>query len=150
MPVVWAMPELSSHFGTLLSLERNERVDITCLDNAIAAFNGADLAALSDKATLDIKFVENVSSEKNKDLIIPHIEELKKYISRSYPYPSSWQANMVNVRKLTERFVRENLKAEVGDKAKSKVAKYSEQKLRETMERILENCIDACSIVLDE
>ena len=150
MPIVWAMPELSSHFATLLSLERNERVDITCLDNANAALIGANLAVLSDKESLDVKFVENVSSEKNKDLILPHIEELKAYISKSYPYPSAWQSNIVNIRKLTERFVRENLKTEVGDKAKSKVARYSEQKLRETMERILENCIDACSIVLDE
>ena len=47
-------------------------------------------------------------------------------------------------------YEREKLKAEVGDKAKSKVSGYSEQKLRETLEKILDNCIDACSIVLDE
>ena len=150
MPVVWAMPELSGHFATLLSMERNERVDISCIDSAIAALPVANLTELSNKDTLNIKFVENVSSDKNKDLILPHIDELKKYVAKSYPYPSTWHSNIVNIRKLTEKFVHENLKAEVGDKAKSKVSGYNEKKLRETLEKILENCIDACSIVLDE
>ena len=150
MPVVWALPELSSHFATLLSLERHERVDISCLDSAIAAMLDTDLSVLSDKNLLELKFVENVSSDKNMDLLLPHIGELKKYIAKSYPYPSSWQSNIINIRKLAEKFVRQNLKAEVGDKAKTKISHYSEQKLRETLEKILENCIDACSIVLDE
>ena len=150
MPVVWAIPELSSHFATMLSMERHERVDVSCLDSAIAAFNNANLSALSDGDSLDVKFVENVSSDKNKDLLLPHIGELKQFVSKSYPYPVTWQSNIINIRKLAEKYVRESLKAEVGDKAKSIVASYNEQKLRKTMEKILENCIDACSIVLDE
>ena len=138
------------HFGTLLSLERHERVDVVCLDNAISALSGANLDVLSNKATLDTRFVENVSSDKNKELILPHIDALKCYVAKTYPYPSSWSPNIVKVRLLVEQFVREKLKAEVGDKAKSKVSGYSEQKLRETLEKILDNCIDACSIVLDE
>ena len=150
MPVIWAMPDFSMHFGTLLSLERHERVDVVCLDNAISALSGANLDVLSNKATLDTRFVENVSSDKNKELILPHIDALKCYVAKTYPYPSSWSPNIVKVRLLVEQFVREKLKAEVGDKAKSKVSGYSEQKLRETLEKILDNCIDACSIVLDE
>lgn len=150
MPVVWAMPELSAHFTTLLSIERNERADISCIENAIATLQAADLSGLNHKESLDAKFVENVSSEKNNDLILPHIDELKKYIAASYPYMTGWQSNIVAIRKLTEKYIRENLKAEVGDKAKTKVSAYSEQQLRKTLEKILENCIDACSIVLDE
>lgn len=150
MSVVWAMPELSEHFATLLSIGRNERVDISCIENAIAAIQTADLSELSDKDALDMKFVENVSSDKNKDLILPHIDALKKYVAKSYPDASSWPSNTIGIRKLTEKYVRENLRAEVGDKAKAKVSSFNEIQLRKTLERILENCVDACSIVLDE
>lgn len=150
MPVVWAMPELSGLFATLLSIERNERVDVSCLDSAIVTMSGTNLSVLTDEEALNVKFVENVSSEKNKDLILPHIADLKQYICKTYPYPTSWQSNIVKIRSMVEQFVRENLKAEVGDKAKSKVSGYTEQELRETLEKILDNCIDACSIVLDD
>lgn len=150
MPIGWAMPELSEHFAVLLSIERNERVDINCVENAIAEMRSADLTELGDKNSLNVKFVENVSSGKNKDSILPHIDDLKKYISKSYPNVSSWQSNIVSIRKLTEKYVCENLRAEVGDKAKAKVSDYSETQLRSILGKILENCIDACSIVLDE
>ena len=150
MPAAWALPELSAHFSALLSVERNERVDISCLDNAILSLQNTSLSDLNDKSTLDMKFVENVSSEKNKDLLLPHIDDLKKYLVKNYPYPSSWQSNIINIRKSVEKYVHENLKDEVGDKAKAKASQYSEKKLREMMDKILDNCIDACSIVLDE
>lgn len=150
MPIGWAMPELSGHFAVLLAIERNERVDINCVENAVTEMKSADLTVLNDKNALNLKFVENVSSEKNKDLILPHIDELKKYISKIYPNISSWQPNIVSIRKLAEKYVCESLRAEVGDKAKMKVSDYGEKQLRSILEKILENCIDACSIVLDE
>ncbi len=150
MPAVWAVPELSSAIATLLSIEANERVDVSRLDNAISMLQSSSLDVLKDKQMLDLRFVENVSSDKNKDLILPHIDDLKGYFTKAYPYTSSWQSHMVDIRKLVEKYVHENLKAEVGDKAKYKVSGYSEQELRKIMEKILENCIDACSIVLDE
>lgn len=150
MPVVWALPELSEHFTVLLSVECNERVDTGRIENAITAISAADLSDLIREDALNIKFVEYVSSGKNKDLILPHIDELKKYLTKAYPYISSWQSNIVNIRKLTEKYIRENLKTEVGDKAKTKISGYSENQLRKALEKILENCIDACSIILDE
>lgn len=150
MPVVWAIPGLSEHFATLLSIERKERVDFSRLDNSITALSGADLSILKDEKHLNECFVKNVSSEQNRDLILPHMDELKKYICQRHPYPSGWQSSIIDIRNLAERFIKENLRTEVGDKAKAKAAEYNEQELRAMLGKILDNCIDACSIILND
>ena len=150
MPLVWAMPEHSKTFSTLLAVEGKERIDIERLDDAMTSLSQGDFTDVTDKVRLDKTFIMNVASEKYIDLLMPHVDELKAVISQSYSHPGMWQQNVVALRKITERFISINLRSEVSDKAKLKAAKLTEAQLRAALTKVLEGSAEACLMLLDE
>ena len=152
MPVVWVMPQYSSAFDVLYSIGKNERVDVVQIENALNSFEVADLDMLKQKEAIDKSFIINVSSEKYIGILEPHIKELKDTIIKSghkdYFY---WNSNVVNIRKIVDKFVAIDLKSEVSEKAKKKIEKIkSIDDMRKEMNRLIEKSSEACLLLLDE
>lgn len=152
MPVSWVLPEYSSIFGVLYTIDNNERVDLTQLDNALNGIEKADLKMLSNKEEIRKCFIINVSSVKFISLLMPHIDEIKEYIQNSGCRDYyTWNTEIVKIREIVETYISNNLKEEVSEKAKKKInAIKNIDELRNEVKRLIEKSSEASLILLDE
>ncbi len=152
MPAVWVLPQYTSVFDVLGALGKNERIDMTQLENALGGIQDADLDALSQQEYIERCFVVNVASEKYLNILQPHIGDVKKTIQdagcRDY---YRWNSDIVKIRKIVENYISDDLKSEVSEKAKKKVSNLNSiEELRSELNRLIENSSEACLILLDE
>lgn len=144
-PAVWVIPELGKTFATLGAVERNERVDVGRIENAITNMQEADMTIMADKTAIDKQFIINITSDKYVDMLMPQVNELRSKISNSYNYPNSWPANIVQIRKIAEGIVLDTVR----NKAKLRVSEMGEKELREKIETVLNNSSEACMIIIE-
>lgn len=151
MPAQWVVPQLNVTVTTLAALEHNERIDIVRLENAYEELKSADLSALSSEEQVNQSFIRYVASDKYFDLLLPHIVNLKKAIQdnghRNY---GKWNNEIPHIRKIVEAYIENDLKKEVSDKAKLKVAKMSEKELRKKVVKMVEKSPEACLLLLND
>lgn len=145
-PASWVMPDLSGAFATLKSVERSERIDLFRIENAITELQEADLNAMTDRETVDEKFVVNIASEKYVNLLLPRVSELRAKIAGSYKNPDSWPANIVKIRNIIEKDILDAVR----DEAKIRASKMNEDQLRRVVEKLLENSSEACLMFVDK
>jgi len=151
MPIDWAMPDCLSVFSVVSALSRNERVDSVRLENALHDIKQTNFSVLKDKCEIDRRFIINVASEKYCALLLPHIDALKENIQSSgYRDYSSWHTSVVEIRKITEKFITIGLKDEVSGNAKKKAAQMTEEQLRAKLSKLLDASAEACLFLLDE
>lgn len=152
MPIAWVLPQYNSVFAVLSALDRNERVDVVLLENAIADLDAADLSLLEDSSEIDKCFIQNVASEKYFGLLLPHVSAVKAKIqSGGYQDYTGWSSNIVNIRKIVEKYIRYDLKSEVSDKAKKKVDSMNDvAQLKEKLNKLIEQSPEACLLLLDD
>jgi len=152
MPAVWVLPQYTPVFDVLCALGKNERVDMTQLENALVSIKDADLQVLSQQEFIEKCFVVNVASEKYQNILQPHISDVKKTIQdagcRDY---YRWNSDIVKIRKIVEDYISNDLKSEVSDKAKRKIDRLkSVDELKKELNRLIDNSSEACLILLDE
>ncbi len=152
MPVMWVMPQYSTVFDVLIALGKNERVDMTQLENVLSSIEEADLQVLSSQDEIEQFFIVNVASEKYLSLLRPHIDEVKNAIQeagcRDY---YRWNSDIVKIRKIVEDFIVNDLKSEVSDKAKKRISNMKRvDELKNELNRLIEKSSEACLILLDE
>ena len=152
MPVAWVIPQYSTLFDVLFALGKNERVDMTQLENALNSIEAADLQILSSQAEIERLFIINVASEKYLGLLKPHIDDIKNVIQdagcRDY---YRWSSDIVKIRKIVEDYIVNDLKSEVSDKAKKRISKMKTvDELANELNRLIEKSSEACLILLDE
>lgn len=150
MPITWATD--CSATAVISAVRSQERVDKSRLDSALAELKQANLSDLCDKKKLDRIFICNVAAEKYVEMLIPHVDEIKQKIRQSGYYDCArWTTNIAAIRKITEKFIVNDLKTEVSEKAKQKVDKITDVAgLKAKLNKLLELSPEACLIILDE
>ena len=145
MPIVWVLPRYADSIDTLKSVEKNELVDITRVENAITELQGADLSIVNDEKTIDEIFISNISSEKYIIRLLPLKQSLQKKIMMKYSNPDVWPVHIASIRQIVESDVLDAMREE----AKIKVANMKENELRDKIEKVLEECSEACLLFVD-
>ena len=152
MPIVWVMPNCGNIFSVISALERNERVDGIRLDNAITGIESTDFSSLSDQIEIDRRFIMNVASEKYVSILLPHAKQLKNRIQNSgFRNYARWNNELVSIRPIVEKFIINDLKSEVSEKAKKRVQDINNlDQLKEQLEKIFDQSSEACLLFLGE
>ena len=101
---------------------------------------------MTDRETVDEKFVVNIASEKYVNLLLPRVSELRAKIAGSYKNPDSWPANIVKIRNIIEKDILDAVR----DEAKIRASKMNEDQLRRVVEKLLENSSEACLMFVDK
>lgn len=151
MPIVWVIPEQEAVCLAISAISNNERIDVNKLENVLSIIEKADLQPLNNSDTINKSFIVNVSSEKYYHLLLPHVDELKSKIQNSgYMDYLSWNKELVQIRKITEEFIKNDLRDEVSGSAKKKASQMSEDQLRSQLTRLLNSSPEACLFILNE
>ena len=110
------------------------------------------MSLLEDSSEIDKCFIQNVASEKYFGLLLPHVSAVKAKIqSGGYQDYTGWGSNIVNIRKIVEKYIRYDLKSEVSDKAKKKVDSMNDvDQLKEKLNKLIEQSPEACLLLLDD
>ena len=84
--------------------------------------------------------------------MLPHVSAVKAKIqSGGYQDYTGWGSNIVNIRKIVEKYIRYDLKSEVSDKAKKKVDSMNDvDQLKEKLNKLIEQSPEACLLLLDD
>lgn len=84
--------------------------------------------------------------------MLPHVSAVKAKIqSGGYRDYTGWGSNIVNIRKIVEKYIRYDLKSEVSDKAKKKVDSMNDvDQLKEKLNKLIEQSPEACLLLLDD
>lgn len=145
-PAIWVVPYLGVTFSTLRSVERNERIDITKIENAITDLQDTDISCMTDSSFIDKQFIIHIASSKFVEMLLPKAKELRKVIIDHYKNPNSWPTYITEIREIVENDILDTVKAE----AKNKAAAMNEVDLRMIVDKVLESCPEACLMIIGE
>ncbi len=150
LPIVWLLlPEQIDMINTLRQLDNNERVDQARIENACLLLSQGDFSILSDKKAVYECLIKNIASNEYYDLLSSKTYDLVEYLKKSVSIDVYLWSNMhIQLRNATQKYVKTFLKDEVVDKAKRKVASFTETEIRSRLNKLLEESPDICLMIL--
>lgn len=151
LPIVWLIPELSETIQTLKQLEKNEKIDLIRLDNAINQLLQVDYSILLDKNVINRCLINNIASDEYYDYLIPHLEAIVSYLKRNIVYNVyDWTIHSSDLRKATKQFIQTHFPTKLANEAKQKLSNLTEKELRERFLKVLDKYPDICLMILKD
>ena len=84
--------------------------------------------------------LEQLASVACKDILVPHMNELKNYLKTKYHGQVwSYRNNVPTLQHLVQTFITSYLQKDVVTKVETKLRKMNEDQLRKTLQKVLQN-----------
>lgn len=140
IPAIWLYPDKEDVFVTLLQLEKKERVDVGKMELVLNELRTNDFSALKNIEKINLCLLEQLASVACKDILVPHMNELKNYLKTKYHGQVwSYRNNVPTLQHLVQTFITSYLQKDVVTKVETKLRKMNEDQLRKTLQKVLQN-----------